>query len=109
MNKQKTYQAELDRVQTLYREWTQLLPELEADAERWQQAAYLIKELHTFYAGGTYRELYEAEENGMPLNTKTQGEYSVLSEDAVWDALHDFRDLAWRRLRGTVHDLDTLE
>lgn len=104
--KKDEYQKELDRVQALYRQWTQLLPELEADAKRWQQAMNLTQQMATFYTNGHYRELCEAEENGMQLNTRTAGEYSVLSEDAIWDALHDFRRLSMQRLKSAVAALD---
>lgn len=106
MSQQAQYQQELDRVQAIYREWTQLFPELEADAARWQKAVDLIGQMDEFYSNGTYRELYEAAENGMALDTRTAGEYSVLSEDALWDALHDFRQLTIQRLKSAVSVLE---
>ncbi|MDO4433942.1 MAG: DUF4298 domain-containing protein [Alysiella sp.] len=104
--KKDTHQQELDRVQTLYREWTKLLPELEADIYRWQKAIDLIQQIEDFYTNGHYRTLYEAQEKGIQLNTHTEGEYSILSEDAIWNALHDFRQLTLQRLKSAVSALE---
>ena len=36
----------------------------------------------------------------------TQGEYSVLSEDALWDAYGDQQTLAWQWMRDCIETLD---
>ena len=106
MRQPETMQAELDRVQAAYRAWVALLPALEADIERWQQGAALIKQLAGFYDNGAYAEMVEAQRSGAPLREHTEGEYGVLSEDAVWNALGDFHSLALRRLRQAVDAID---
>ena len=40
----------INEIQTLYRQWLQLLPQLEAAQQQWQQAAQIMAELDKFYA-----------------------------------------------------------
>lgn len=99
-------QARIDEIQRLYREWTQLLPELEAARSRWQRGEALMRELAHFYFDGEYGRYRDALESGLALNLHTQGEYSVMSEDALWDAFGDQQRLAWQWLRSAVAVLD---
>lgn len=101
-----TPQQQLDQMQTLYRQWTLLLPQLQQDLERWQEAINIMQQLDQFYCNGDYRHLMDLEEQGITLNTQTQGEYSVLSEDAIWNALHEHQNLAWQHLRSAIKVLD---
>ena len=91
MNRQQA-QARLNEVQALYREWLALLPQLEAAQAEWQRAAALIAQLEDFY---THEYL--------PLH---EGEYRVLSEDAIFDALGDANRLAWSWMRLAMAALD---
>lgn len=99
-------QQQLDHMQNLYRQWTLLLPQLQQDIARWQQAIAIMQQLDQFYSNGGYRDLRDLEEQGVALNTNTQGEYSILSEDAIWNALNDCQDLAWQHLRSAIKVLD---
>ena len=48
---------------------------------------------------GEFGRYHDALENGLELDLHTDGEYSVLSEDALWNAFHEQQQLAWQRLR----------
>lgn len=103
----KNQQDEINRVQALYREWTQLLPQLQADLARYKRAANLVAQLEAFYTDGSYMALMEAEQQGAMFNTQTAGEYSILSEEAVFNALGDFHHITLQRLKSAVAALDS--
>lgn len=65
----------------------------------------MIQKLTAFYER-EYGELYQAIEDGLPVCLHTEGEYSVMSEDALWDALGEQYDLAWSWLRAAINVLD---
>ena len=98
-------QARLNEVQALYREWLALLPRLEAAQAEWQRAAALIAQLDAFYAQ-EYLPLCDAVAGGLALDERTEGEYRVLSEDAIFDALGDASRLAWGWMRLAMASLD---
>ena len=98
-------QARLNEVQALYREWLALLPQLEAAQTEWQRAAALIAQLDDFYAH-EYLPLCDAVAGGLALDERTEGEYRVLSEDAIFDALGDANRLAWGWMRLAMAALD---
>lgn len=101
-------QARLNEVQALYREWQALLPQLEAAQAEWQRAAALIAQLDAFYAQ-EYLPLCDAVAGGLPLDERTEGEYRVLSEDAIFDALGDANRLAWGWMRLAMASLDPVQ
>ncbi|MFC2406726.1 MAG: DUF4298 domain-containing protein [Cardiobacterium sp.] len=98
-------QARLDEVQALYREWLALAPRLEAAQEEWRRAAALMAQLDAFY-DREYLPLRDAVEAGLPLDERTQGEYRVLSEDALFDAFSDAHRFAWGWMRLAMASLD---
>ena len=99
-------QTRIDEIQRLYREWTQWLPKLQAAQRDWQHAAALMQKLAQFYFGGEYNRYYDALENGLDVDLRTQGEYSVMSEDALYDAFGERQNLAWAWMRLAMKDLD---
>lgn len=101
MTHNNQYQARLDEIQAAYREWLALQPKLEAAQQTIQQSALLMKQMRDFYEAD-YRRLYEAHEAGTPLDLRTEGEYSVLSEDALWNAFHDHDETLWQLLRSSI-------
>ncbi|WP_373742194.1 DUF4298 domain-containing protein [Neisseria sp.] len=103
---QPDMQPTIDRIQSLYREWLDLQAKLEAAQKDWQRSRDIMHELEQFYFEGEYQDFYARIENGETVDLKTQGEYSVMSEDALWNAFHDFTDLAWERLRTGIAVLD---
>lgn len=80
---------EIQQLQDKYNQWVKLLPELEKSLELWKQANELLNPLAEFYGSETWRELFDSFNE--PLDT--QGNYSILSEDALWNALSDHRYL----------------
>ena len=98
-------QQRIDEIQTLYRRWLQLLPRLEAAQQEWKQAEDIMAQLDRFYAE-EYMEYADALADGLPVSLQTEGEYSVLSEDALFDAFGDRHRLAWQWLRLATAALD---
>ncbi|MDO4777487.1 MAG: DUF4298 domain-containing protein [Cardiobacteriaceae bacterium] len=99
-------QARIHEIQQLYREWTQLLPKLEAAKADWQRGIEIMQKLAHFYFEGEYLQYHQAIEEGLPVDLRTEGEYSVMSEDAIWNAFHEQDALAWQRLRSAIAVLD---
>lgn len=98
-------QRRIDEIQSLYREWLRLLPELEAAQDEWRKAAEIIRKLDGFYSG-EYNRYYTEIENGLPVSLETEGEYSIMSQDALYDAFGDHYRLSWEWLRLAVASLD---
>lgn len=98
-------QRRIDEIQSLYREWLRLLPELEAAQDEWRKAAEIIRKLDGFYSG-EYNRYYTEIENGMPVSLETEGEYSIMSQDALYDAFGDHYRLSWEWMRLAVASLD---
>lgn len=105
MNKPSPQQR-IDEVQALYREWLALQPKLEQAQKDWQKSVQLMAQLEDFYLQGEYRDIYEQLENGANLDLTTKGEYSVMSEDAIWNAIQEQQQQLWQLLRFAVKNLD---
>ena len=99
-------QAHIHKMQTLYAEWQQLLPKFAAAQEDWQRGIIIMQQLAEFYFSETFRLYTEALEQGLTVDLNTQGEYSVMSEDTLWNALAEQDSLAWQRLRSAIMVLD---
>jgi hypothetical protein len=102
---QATMQKRIDEIQSKYREWCHLLPQLEEDIRRWKHAVALIRDMDNFYTN-EYQACHRAIEDGAEVDLRTEGEYSIMSEDALWNALGEFHQLAWLYLRSSVDALD---
>ena len=98
-------QRRIDEIQSLYREWLRLLPKLEAAQDEWRKAAEIIRKLDGFYSG-EYNRCYTEIENGLPVSLETEGEYSIMSQDALYDAFGDHYRLSWEWMRLAVASLD---
>lgn len=98
-------QHRIDEIQSLYREWLRLLPELEAAQDEWRKAAEIVRKLDGFYSG-EYNRYYTEIENGLPVSLETEGEYSIMSQDALYDAFGDHYRLSWEWMRLAVASLD---
>lgn len=98
-------QRRIDEIQSLYREWLRLLPKLEAAQDEWRKAAEIVRKLDGFYSG-EYNRYYTEIENGLPVSLETEGEYSVMSQDALYDAFGDHYRLSWEWMRLAVASLD---
>lgn len=99
-------QQQIDDIQTTYREWLVLAERLKQAQKDWQHSIELIKKMEKFYFNGKYRELHDAVENGLSVNLTTQGEYSIMSEDTLWNAFQEQQELLWQSLRFAVQHLD---
>ena len=98
-------QRRIDEIQSLYREWLRLLPKLEAAQGEWRKAAEIVRKLDGFYSG-EYNRYYTEIENGLPVSLETEGEYSIMSQDALYDAFSDHYRLSWEWMRLAVASLD---
>lgn len=98
-------QRRIDEIQSLYREWLRLLPKLEAAQDEWRKAAEIVRKLDGFYSG-EYNRYYTEIEDGLPVSLETEGEYSVMSQDALYDAFGDHYRLSWEWMRLAVASLD---
>ncbi|WP_314933546.1 DUF4298 domain-containing protein [Neisseria elongata] len=98
-------QSRLDHIQSCYRRWLELQPKLEAAQEEWRQAMGLMAELDAFYAK-EYMAFNQAVSDGLELDERTEGEYRVLSEDALYNAFGEQYELAWQWMRLAMQSLD---
>lgn len=105
----KIPQQRIDEVQTYYREWLALQPKLEQAEQDWKKSAELMDKMQDFYFDGEFQEFFEAIDNGLDVDLKTEGEYSVMSEDAIWEAIGEHQNKLWRLMRFAVKNLDKQE
>lgn len=105
--KKETAQKRVNEVQENYRNWLQLQEKLEDFYKDLQHSSELMDKLKAFYFGGEYRKINDLiEEEKAEIDLTTEGEYSVMSEDAVWNAFHDHQTFMWKILRFAVKELD---
>ncbi len=78
---------------------------MEAAQDEWRKAAEIVRKLDGFYSG-EYNRYYTEIENGLPVSLETEGEYSVMSQDALYDAFGDHYRLSWEWMRLAVASLD---
>lgn len=102
----KPTQATLDEIQATYRQWRELYTQAQTSLETLQQLSERMAVLDNFYFEGAYREFVDAMDEGEHFDTTTKGEYSVLGEDTLWDAHHDYKQLLWQQLKLLVDLLD---
>ena len=107
-NDMNKLQNKINETQKKYDELCELLPELEADLVRFQRAVMLIRELENF-AADDFLHIYEVMEDREEFDLKTNGNLSVMNEDAVWNAFCDFQRIAWARIREATAALDPNE
>ncbi|HFC3402492.1 TPA: DUF4298 domain-containing protein [Neisseria gonorrhoeae] len=102
---QANTQKRIDEIQSKYREWCHLLLQLEENIHRWKYAVALIRDMDNFYTH-EYQVRHQTIKDGVELNLQTEGEYSIMSEDALWNAPGEFHQLAWLYLCSSVDTLD---
>lgn len=103
---QEQAQNRINEVQETYREWLSLYEKLEQAHQDFIKSNELMQKMEQFYFGGEYREIFEKIEKGEKLDLTTKGEYSIMSEDTLWNAFHDQQTLLWKFLRIAVKELD---
>lgn len=99
-------QKRVDEIQQLYKEWKNLHTELEASYYKWQKSTELMKQMESFYFDGEFQEIYQKIESGLKIDFRTSGEYSVMSQDTLWNAFHEQETLLWKQLKLAVKILD---
>lgn len=77
-------QQKIQQAQDNYGRLLELQQKLQESLKDWQEAAKLTQELREFYHNPEWITLYDNYEQYI---IDTKGNYSVLSEDAVWNAL----------------------
>lgn len=98
-------QQRINEIQNLYKEWTILNQQLQHSHQLWQRGCEIVKQLEAFYQQ-EYQNYYEQIEQGLEVDLTTDGEHSIMSEDAIWNALHDHEKLLWKQLKLAVQHLD---
>lgn len=101
-----TAQAQINKMQTTYKQWLDLQAKLEQAKHDLADSIKLMKTLEDFYFEGDWRELSEQIDNGVALDLTTDGDYSVMGEDTIWNAFHEHQALMWDFLRTATKTLD---
>lgn len=103
---QEQAQNRINEVQETYREWLSVYEKLQQAHQDFIKSNELMEKMEKFYFGGEYREIFEKIENGEKLDLTTKGEYSIMSEDTLWNAFQDQQTLLWKLLKFAVKELD---
>ncbi|WP_066802199.1 DUF4298 domain-containing protein [Moraxella oblonga] len=101
-----TTQTRINEIQAIYKEWLTVHEKLQIAKQDLQKSVALMKTLQDFYFNGEWRDIYEKIENGEQFDLTTAGEYSVMSEDTLWNAFTEQESLLWEQLRFAVKHLD---
>lgn len=104
-NPQQTQQR-INEVQAIYRDWLALQPKLEQAEKDWKKSVKLMAKLEDFYLQGEYRTIFDKLESSEKMDLTTEGEYSVMSEDTIWNAIHEQEQRLWQLLKFVVKHLD---
>lgn len=86
-----TMQTKISHFQSLYREYLTLQSQDEILLANLKRRQEIMTELENFYFEGKWREYYDKIENGADIDLTTQGEYSIMSQDTLWNAFCDER------------------
>ena len=83
-------------LQQQYEQWHDLHRQMREAQQKWQAAEKLWQELQAYYQSEQWLEDYE---NAPELSCR-EGEYSILSQDTLWNALEERRQQAidWMKL-----------
>ncbi|WP_018652309.1 DUF4298 domain-containing protein [Actinobacillus capsulatus] len=91
-------QQNIQQIQDNYGKLVKLLLELEKSLSQWEEAYQLMQQLDQFYHSPLWLELYDNADN---IHLETYGNYSVLSQDAIWNAITEQYELA-KKLNETL-------
>ncbi|MCU0108134.1 DUF4298 domain-containing protein, partial [Rodentibacter caecimuris] len=83
-------QQEIQKAQDSYGRLLELQKELAQSLKYWEEATKLVQELEEFYHQPTWLDLHYSSKK---YTLDTKGNYSVLSEDAIWNALWEQQNL----------------
>lgn len=99
-------QDKINAAQANYKKWLELKAKLDELAGVWDEALAVSARLEDFYFNGDYRKIMDSIEDGEQFDLPTDGEYSVMSEDAIWNAFSDKQNMLWQDLRRATNALD---
>lgn len=99
-------QERINHMQSLYKDWLNTQTQLETALAELKRSHQLIKELEQFYFEGEWQDIFQQIEQGLDINLTTDGEYSVMGEDTLWNASHQQQALMWDFLRTATKALD---
>lgn len=100
-------QNRIDEIQGTYKNWLKTQDSLERLYDELQESSELMAKMKAFYFGEEYRKITDLiEGNKAEIDLTTSGEYTVMSEDALWNAYHDHQQQMWKLLRLAVKELD---
>ncbi|MCR1838689.1 DUF4298 domain-containing protein [Pasteurella caecimuris] len=83
-------QQKIQKAQDNYGRLLELQKKLAESLKDWQETTKLVQELETFYQQPEWIALHD---NSEKYTFDTKGNFSVLSEDAIWNALWEQRNL----------------
>lgn len=105
-------QQKISHYQALYREWLTLQADNEKLMANLHRQNAMTDELSTFYFNhhgqSDWQRYYEALENGAKVDLTTAGEYSVMSQDTLWDMFCDEREFYEHLVKFAQKRLDEL-
>lgn len=82
-------QEKIQKIQDYYGRLLHILPELDKTSALWGEAEKIVMELESFYQNPEWLKLYD---NANAFNIDTKGNYSILSQDAIWNVLNEYQD-----------------
>ncbi|ETD72626.1 hypothetical protein V757_03005 [Pelistega indica] len=92
-------QEKINEIQQLYRQWLALQPKLEAAQEEWRHSMQIMQTIKDFYERDYLHYYEQIEKQDVNVSLATEGEYSIMSEDAIFDAIGEQHSLAWDWIR----------
>lgn len=94
----------IEEMQFLYAQCQEVVEQLQRAQQEWQEGLAKLDSLAQFYFSDQWLDWQAKPELWQEIDT--QGQYSVMSEDAIWNLLHEQRQLAIRWLRLAVEVLE---
>lgn len=94
----------IEEMQFLYAQCQEVVEQLQRAQQEWQEGLAKLDSLAQFYFSDQWLDWQAKPELWQGIDT--QGQYSVMSEDAIWNLLHEQRQLAIRWLRLAVEVLE---
>ena len=79
-------QPKIDHIQSVYRQRMKLNFHLTKPQQDWQQSVELMQEMERFYFDGEWSKLHDEIANGLDVDLTTEGDYSVMNEETLWNA-----------------------
>jgi len=92
----------IQQMEEMLNQATEAMNGLSAALDKYDEARTAVNTLDAYYGSDAWREDFEADEKGLlPAGLKR----GVLSEDAIWNMLTDYRELNVRMLETVTQTL----